>query len=110
MLINPSLVGKETEERVELQEVTSDRKPRRTLQYATYICDDNGYRDADDRHIFYRLHAIHYSEESARAEIRRHSELSLWTPEKSAEAERWEYDRKLIPLSTIAMSMREDVA
>jgi hypothetical protein len=75
-------------------------------RYATYICDDNGYRDVDDRHIFYRLNAIHESEESARAEIRRHSELSLWTPEKSAEAERWEYDRKLIPLSTIAMSMR----
>ena len=75
-------------------------------RYATFICDDVGYRDADDRHIFYRLHAIHESEESARAEIRRHSELSLWTPERSAEAERWDRDRKMIPLSTIAMSTR----
>lgn len=73
-------------------------------RYATFICDDNGYRDADDKHIFYRLHAVHDSEESARAEIRRHSELSLWTPENSAEAERWHFDRKLVPLSAIAMS------
>jgi hypothetical protein len=34
MFINPSLVVKETEERVELQEVTNDRKPRRTLHLA----------------------------------------------------------------------------
>jgi hypothetical protein len=75
-------------------------------RYATFICDDNGYRDVDDRHIFYRLHAIHDSEESARAEIRRYPELSLWTPERSAVSERWARDRKMIPLSEIAMSMR----
>jgi len=32
-------------------------------RYATYVCDDNGDRDLDDRHIFYRLHAIHDAKE-----------------------------------------------
>lgn len=62
-------------------------------RYATYITDDNGYRDADRTNLICRLSAIHDSERSARAEMRFHPELSLWTPEESREVEHRDRER-----------------
>ena len=57
-------------------------------RYATFLCDENGNRGQDHPRFIYRLNAVHEDESSAREEMRRHPELSLWTPEKSKEEER----------------------